>query len=69
MGSSLSTPPNSPLSDDQLDYLDNTLLELGNDDSVLGVSERDGFLTAIVSGPNMIPPSRWFPELWGRCGV
>ena len=58
----------NPLTDEQLDFLDETLLKYGNDDSILGVSELDGFLTAIVSGPDMIPPSRWFPELWGGGG-
>ena len=24
----------------------------------------DGYLTAIVSGPEMIPPSEWMPYLW-----
>lgn len=56
------------LTDEQLDSLDETLLKYGNDDSILGVSELDGFLTALVSGPDMIPPSRWFPELWGGAG-
>ncbi len=57
-----------PLTEKQLDFLDETLLKYGNDDSILGISELDGFLTAIVSGPDMIPPSRWFPVLWGGAG-
>lgn len=68
MNSSLINPTNAPLTEQQLDYIDETLLELGNDDSILCVSELDGFLTAIVSGPNMIPPSRWFPDVWGGAG-
>lgn len=44
-----------PLIDREIDWLEEVLLKYGNDDSVLCFSELDGFLTAIVSGPNMIP--------------
>lgn len=57
-----------PLTEADLDFINETLMKYGNDDSILDVSELDGFLTAIVSGPNMIPPSHWFPELWGGAG-
>lgn len=58
-------PSFAPLTDSDLDFLDEILLKYGHDDSILSVSELDGFLTAIVSGPEMIPPSQWVPELWG----
>lgn len=29
------------------------------------LSELDGFLTGIVIGPEMIPPSTWLPIVWG----
>lgn len=35
------------------------------DEGILNVSELDGFLTAIVSGPNLVPPSEWLPLVWG----
>ncbi|GMQ92388.1 MAG: UPF0149 family protein YecA [Gammaproteobacteria bacterium] len=65
----LSTLP----SDEELERLDDFLLERideeadteGKDEGVLVVSELDGFLTAIVSGPVMIPPSQWLPAVWG----
>jgi len=60
--------PSAPLSDVELDFLDETLLKYGNDDSILGLSELDGFLTAIVSGPDAVMPSRWLPALWGGAG-
>src|SRR5690606_24490249 len=41
------------------------LMKYGNDDSILDVSGLDGFLTAIVSGPETVMPSRWMPALWG----
>lgn len=48
----------------ELDTLDRVLLEYGNDDSILSVSELDGFLAAIVSGPDVILPSIWYPHIW-----
>lgn len=30
------------------------------------LSELDGFLTAIVSGPETVLPSRWLPVVWGE---
>ncbi|MFT4861522.1 MAG: hypothetical protein ACI95C_000732 [Pseudohongiellaceae bacterium] len=65
---------NSPLTEKELDFLNKFLLDRFDDDAedtidldegVLDVSELDGFFTAIVSGPVMIPPSRWLPAVWG----
>jgi uncharacterized protein len=63
----------TPLSDDELDFLNDFLLERIPEDAdpdmdagILDLSELDGFFTAIVSGPNMIPPSQWLPVLWGE---
>lgn len=58
-------PSSKPLSDAELDYLNDVLSVSEDDDAISCVSELDGFLTAIVSGPNMIQPSQWLPELWG----
>jgi uncharacterized protein len=66
----------APLNDEELDWLDAFLLDridedevyedgLEKDEGVLDISELDGFLTAVVSGPVMIPPSRWLPAVWG----
>jgi len=49
----------------ELDFVEDMLMKYGNDDSILDVSELDGLLTAIVSGPNMIMPSQWLPDIWG----
>lgn len=62
-----------PLSDEELDRLDKLLLERVDEDAVtddtdegvLTVSELDGLLTAVVSGPVTITPSRWLPAVWG----
>ena len=63
----------TPLNEEEFEYLDDFLLERIDDDSdtrdkdegVLDISELDGLFTAIVSGPVMIPPSLWMPEVWG----
>lgn len=55
-----------PLSNEEIDFLNDTLLKYGNDASILDTSELDGFFTAIVSGPNMLVPSQWYPDIWGR---
>lgn len=61
------------LSDDEMNRLGEFLMDRIDDDEdtseknegVLDVSELDGFLTAVVSGPNAIPPTEWLPALWG----
>lgn len=66
-----------PLDDAELARLDAFLLEhlsdeaadriaaAGGDEGIIDVSELDGFLTALVSGPNSIVPSIWLPVVWG----
>lgn len=61
------------LSDEELERLQTILLDRvdedavtdGKDEGVLDVSELDGFLTAVVSGPVTVLPSRWLPAVWG----
>ncbi|MEK6748331.1 MAG: UPF0149 family protein [Pseudomonadota bacterium] len=63
----------TPLNDEEMEGLDEFLLDRvtdevyveGKDEGVLGLSELDGFFTAIVSGPTVIPPSKWLPVVWG----
>lgn len=50
-----------------LDRIDEDAVEEGQDEGILDISELDGFFTAIVSGPTMIPPSQWLPAVWGDC--
>lgn len=54
-----------PLSQAELDFIGDALMELGNNDSVLDVSELEGFLTALVCSPQAIPSERWQAEVWG----
>lgn len=65
--------PFDPLTREELEWLGEVLLERIDDDAVtdgldegiLDVPELDGFLTAIVSGPVALVPSRWLPAMWG----
>lgn len=61
------------LTEEEIEYLDEFLLERidddadteGKDEGVLDITELDGLFTAVVSGPDMIPPSQWLPIVWG----
>jgi len=65
---------NKPLTDDELDYLEQFLLnridetryESGMDEGVFCLPMFDGYCSAIVSGPATILPSVWFEDLWGQ---
>jgi uncharacterized protein len=62
-----------PLTDEEMNELDRFLLDRvdestcleGQDEGLLGLSELDGFFTAIASGPELILPSEWMPAIWG----
>jgi uncharacterized protein len=61
------------LSEQELDQLDEFLLNRIDeniltpemDEGIFDVSTLDGFFTAIISGPEMVPPSHWLPVVWG----
>lgn len=63
--SGLLLPGSDPLNEDDLGFLDGMLLKYQTDASLENVSALHGFLTAIVSGPNAMPPSQWLHEVWG----
>ena len=62
-----------PLDDNEIAWLGEFLLDRIDDDAdtedrdegILDISELDGFLTAVVSGPVIVMPSRWIPQVWG----
>lgn len=54
------------LNQNELKLLGDVLERYGNDDTVENVSELDGYFTALVSGPEIVLPSRWYPALWGK---
>lgn len=55
----------TPLSEAELDELDQFLLSDGLPDASMVLPELDGFLTAIVIGPDPVLPSVWLPKVWG----
>lgn len=59
---------NIPLDDYEFEELDSFILTLENEHAVHSVSELDGLVTAIVSGPETIMPSEWLPLVFGDAG-
>lgn len=55
-----------PLTEDELDFMDEQLLQYSSEAGILGLSELDGFLTALASGPDVVPASIWLSALWGN---
>ncbi|OEO26137.1 hypothetical protein AX279_09775 [Pseudomonas sp. J237] len=56
---------NAPLAANDYEFLEDALLKYGDDNSVLNVSELDGYLTALASGPIQVDIAEWFPAIWG----
>lgn len=55
-----------PLSEAEFDELDRFLVSDAMPDECMDISMLDGFLTALLIGPNMIMPSEWLPHVWGE---
>lgn len=55
-----------PLSDDEYNDLNEFLMSDATGEESMDISMLDGFLTAIVSGPQMSPPSEWLSLVWGK---
>jgi uncharacterized protein len=53
------------LSDDELDWLAGFLLCKAVPETAMDLEELDGFFCALVSGPETVLPSEYFPTLWG----
>jgi len=56
----------TPLSEEELDELDNFLLYGLEDDQGMALEALDGYLHAIAIGPQTIMPSQWLPKVWGQ---
>ena len=52
----------------RLKRLNELLLALSVDNMSMTLSELDGYLTGVLACPEMIPPSEWLPEVWGKNG-
>ncbi|MDP3288141.1 MAG: UPF0149 family protein, partial [Methyloversatilis sp.] len=57
---------NQPLSQSELDALEDFLALPHLQDSSMDVPMLEGFLTAIVIGPRMVMPGEWLPRVWDR---
>ncbi|MCW3784588.1 UPF0149 family protein [Defluviimonas salinarum] len=55
-------------SDQDLDRLDELLSALPQENLPMSLSELDGYVTGILSCPDLIPPSEWLPHVWGETG-
>lgn len=57
-----------PLSDEELDELDQLLLHQESEECMT-LPMLDGFLHALAIGPETVMPSRWLPKVWGEEGL
>jgi len=53
-----------PLTDEEIEELDQFLLNAEGIEESMDISTLDGFLTAIVCGPKTIMPSEWMRWVW-----
>jgi uncharacterized protein len=53
-----------PLTNLEIEELDAFLLSDDGLENAMDVSSLDGFLCAVLSGPNVIMPSKWIPWVW-----
>ena len=57
------------LTNQGIEELDAFLLSDDDLENAMDVSSLDGFLSAVLSGPNVIMPSKWIPWVWKRPNV
>jgi uncharacterized protein len=57
-------PVQDPLSDKEIEELDDFLLDAEGIDESMNVSMLDGFLTALICAPKLILPSEWMRWVW-----
>jgi uncharacterized protein len=55
-------PEPEPLSEDELDRLQEFLEEWGHG---MNIEEMDGFFSALIAGPEAVTPSQYLPEVFG----
>ncbi|WP_374352181.1 UPF0149 family protein [Limnohabitans sp.] len=56
----------APLSDEELEELDQFLLYGVDNDEGMTLDTVDGYLHAIAIGPQTIMPKQWLPKVWGE---
>ncbi len=55
-----------PLTDAELDELEDFLDREDLPEECMDISMLDGFCTALAIAPNLLPPSLWLPVVWGE---
>ncbi|MFM2053031.1 MAG: hypothetical protein RL456_1068 [Pseudomonadota bacterium] len=56
---------NPPLNDADMDELDQMLLSVASEDSILDMESLDGYLTALLLAPALPDADVWIPRIWG----
>lgn len=59
---------NTPLNDADYGKLESILNQF-LDENVMNLEEIDGFFTALICSPELIPPSVYLKEIWGEDGI
>lgn len=59
------TSPNMPLTNDELDELEAFLASPAVPEDCMNLEMLDGFLTACVCSPTVLPTSQWLQAIWG----
>ena len=54
----------APLTEAELDRLTSVLDRFGTKRS-MNLEQLDGFLAALICGPELVPPSEYLPVIWG----
>ncbi|MEE9494626.1 MAG: UPF0149 family protein [Gammaproteobacteria bacterium] len=58
-------PPQPESMNDYFQLIEHYFQQYGHDESILDVSELDGYFSALACSPDIIIPSKWVPFLWG----
>jgi uncharacterized protein len=58
----------TPLSESEITELDEFLKSDATPGECMDISAVDGFLTSLVIGPEVVPPSIWLKAIWGGQG-
>ncbi len=54
----------APITDEEVQELENFLFSEDVPEECMTLSEIDGLLTALAAGPVVVPPSEWLPVIW-----
>ena len=54
----------TPLSESEMTELEEFLISGVTPEECMDISALDGFLTSLVIGPGLVPPSVWIKAIW-----